>query len=266
MTDSGGPGRLCFDFTGCRILVTGASRGIGLGVAEGFIESGGAVTLLALDDEVVTAAEQLGDRFGVAVQGSVCDIADREAVDEALGRLPAIDVLVNNAGLELITPLADRSPEVAAAFDRIVQINVIGTYNVTRAALPKMGQGGRIVITASMWGKTAVPEFSAYCASKHANLGFMRSLAKELAPLGISVNAVCPGWVRTAASMRSLSKMAKRTGRDEEALLREIIEAQAFEGLMEPKDMVPTYLFLASTAAENITGQAVTVDRGELLQ
>lgn len=266
MTERARPGSLSFDFNGRRILVTGASRGIGLGVAEGFIESGGEVTLLAIDDEVTTVAEQLRDRFGVPVGSLVCDITDRDGVDAALGRLPAIDVLVNNAGLELITPMTDVSQEVAAAFDRIVQINVLGTYNVTRAAIPKMGHGGRIVITASMWGKTAVPEFSAYCASKHANIGFMRSLAKELAPLGISVNAVCPGWVRTAASMRSLAMMAKRTGRDEEELLREITDAQAFGGLMEPKDMVPTYLFLASRAAENLTGQAVTVDRGELLQ
>lgn len=255
-----------FDFTGRKILVTGASRGIGLGVAEGFIDAGGEVTLLAIDEDVVTVAEQLSDRFGVAVKGVICDTTDREGVSKALAALPAIDVLVNNAGLELLTPITDPSPEIAAAFDRIIQINVLGTYNVTRSAIAKMAPGGRIVITASMWGKTAVPEFSAYCASKHANLGFMRSLAKELAPLGISVNAVCPGWVRTAASMRSLAMMAKRTGRDEQDLLREIIDAQAFDGLMEPSDMVPTYLFLASSAANNITGQAITVDRGELLQ
>ncbi len=266
MSTDGNPGRLSFDFSGRRVLVTGASRGIGLGVAEGFIEAGAEVTLLAIDEDVVTVADQLSARFGVPVRGLVCDTTDRARVDQVVGGLPEIDVLVNNAGLELITPITDLSPQVAAAFDRIVQTNVLGTYNVTRAAVAKMAPGGRIVITASMWGKTAVPEFSAYCASKHANLGFMRSLAKELAPRGISVNAVCPGWVRTAASMRSLSMMAKRTGRDERDLLREIIDAQAFDGLMEPEDMVPTYLFLASTAAANITGQAVTVDRGELLQ
>ena len=121
-------------------------------------------------------------------------------------------------------------------------------------------------MTASMWGKTGVAEFGAYCASKHANIGFVRSLAKELGPLGISVNAVCPGWVRTRASMKSLAVMSGRQERDEKDLLNEITSAQAFAGLMEPADMAETYMFLASDAADNITGQAITVDRGELLR
>ena len=120
--------------------------------------------------------------------------------------------------------------------------------------------------TASMWGKTAVAEFSAYCASKHAVIGLTRSLAQELAPRQISVNAVCPGWVRTFASMRSLSFMAAQQKRTEADLLEEIVAAQALEGLMEPQDMVDMYLFLAGPAADNITGQSFTVDRGELMQ
>ena len=258
--------RPSYDFTGRRVLVTGASRGIGLGIAEGFIQAGASVTLLALDDEVIPIAEQLAERYGRPVGSLVCDIAERRQVAEALAGLKTIDVLVNNAGLEMITPMTDPSAEVEETFRRIIDINVMGTFYVTRLALPKIRRGGRIIITSSMWGKTAVAEFSAYCTSKHANLGFMRSLAKELAPLGISVNAVCPGWVRTAASMRSLSVMARRQNRSEQDLLREITDAQAFEGLMEPKDLVATYLFLASDAAQNITGQALTVDRGEILQ
>ena len=123
-----------------------------------------------------------------------------------------------------------------------------------------------IVNTASMWGKTAVAEFSAYCASKHAVIGLTRSLAQELAPRQISVNAVCPGWVRTVASTRSLSFMATQQGRTESDLLNEIVSAQALEGLMEPQDMVDMYLFLSGPAADNITGQSFTVDRGELMQ
>lgn len=94
----------------------------------------------------------------------------------------------------------------------------------------------------------------------------MRSLAHELAPQGISVNAVCPGWVRTVASMLSLRAMAEQENRSEDDVLAEIVDAQAIGGLMEPEDMAATYLFLASDAADNITGQAWTVDRGELMQ
>lgn len=260
------PSSSAYDFRGKAVLVTGASRGIGLGVAEGFLAAGAEVTILALDAEVAEVAAQLTARFDRPVNGLRCDIAVPEQVAAAIDGLERIDVLINNAGLEVITPIMDPDPEVEENFRRIVEINVLGTFYVTRRAIPKMTAGGRIVITASMWGKTAVAEFSAYCASKHANMGFMRSLARELAPRQISVNAVCPGWVRTAASMRSLAAMARRQARDEQELLAEIVAAQGFPGLMEPADMVDSYLFLASDAARNITGQALTVDRGELLQ
>ncbi len=255
-----------YDFSGKSVLVTGASRGIGLGVAEGFLEAGAEVAILSSGDGIKETAQSLSDKYGRTVAGLVCDISDRQVVTSALGDLDRIDVLVNNAGLEMITPIDEQGPEVEETFKRIIDINVMGTYYVTREALPKMPDGGKIIITSSVWGKTAVPEFSAYCTSKHANIGFMRSLSQELAPRGISVNAVCPGWVRTEASMRSLSKMAKRENRDEEELLAEIVGEQAFGGLMEPEDMVPTYLFLASEAAANITGQAYTVDRGDIMQ
>jgi NAD(P)-dependent dehydrogenase (short-subunit alcohol dehydrogenase family) len=187
-------------------------------------------------------------------------------VASSVGGLERIDILVNNAGLELITPIDAEGSEVEETFRRIIDINVMGTYYVTREALPRIPTGGRIILTSSMWGKSAVAEFSAYCTSKHANIGFMRSLAHELAPRGISVNAVCPGWVRTVASMRSLRAMAERENRSEDDVLAEIVDAQAIGGLMEPEDMAATYLFLASDAADNITGQAWTVDRGELMQ
>ncbi|MEM9247852.1 MAG: SDR family oxidoreductase, partial [Pseudomonadota bacterium] len=102
--------------------------------------------------------------------------------------------------------------------------------------------------------------------SKHAVIGLTRSLAQELAPRSISVNSVCPGWVRTEASMRSLRAMSEQSGRTEEALLSEIVGAQALPGLMEPADMAEIYLFLASQTARNITGQSYTIDRGELMQ
>ena len=93
----------------------------------------------------------------------------------------------------------------------------------------------------------------------------MRALADELGPRGITVNAVCPGWVRTDAAMRSLSIMADNENRSEEECLTDILSAQAISGLMEPDDMASTYLFLASDHASNITGQTLNVDRGELL-
>ena len=187
---------------------------------------------------------------------------------ETTQSLNQVDVLVNNAGLELITPIdasgAD-GDQVEHDFKRIIDTNVLGTFYMTRYVVPKMLTGSSILITCSIWSRTAVAEFSAYCASKHATLGFMRSMSKELAPKGIRVNGVCPGWVRTEASMRSLRAICQRTGQTEDQALNEILGSQSLDGLMEPADIADSYLFLASNAARNITGQAVNVDRGDVM-
>lgn len=256
-------GAVRYDFSGERVLVTGASRGIGRAVAEGYAAAGASVTLLANDPAVADAAAAIAASTGRCCRGVECDITDARAVEAAVAEVGAIDVLVNNAGLERITPLAD--PEAETVFRRIVEINVIGTYLVTRHAAARMSAGGRIILTASIWSRTAVAGFSAYVASKHANLGFMRSVAHELGPRGIRVNAVCPGWVRTEAAMLSLANMARASGRAEQELLDEIVAAQVLPGLLEPADMVPLYLFLASDAAKDITGQAYMLDRGEVM-
>lgn len=254
-----------WDFNGRRVLVTGASRGIGEGIATAFAAAGAELAILADDDGVTATAVRLTNAFGRPVRAIRCDITEREAVRQSLATLDRVDVLVNNAGLELITPILEPGDAVEQTFRRIIDINVIGTYYVTREIVSRIPAGGRIVFTASVWGKTAEAQFSAYCASKHANIGFMRSLARELGPRGINVNAVCPGWVRTQASMRSLAEMSKRSGIDEETLLGDITGVQAMPGLMTPADIASLYLFLASDLARNITGQAYSVDRGELI-
>jgi 3-hydroxybutyrate dehydrogenase len=254
-----------YDFSDKTVLVTGASRGIGHAVAQGFAEAGATVTILASGAGVHDAASELSVQIGRDVRPLQCDITDRDQVRAALAEFETLDVLVNNAGLERMTPLTDPDDGIEDTFRRIVDININGTFLVTRHAVPKMSRGGRIILTASIWGRTAVPEFSAYVATKHANLGFMRAIAGELAPRDITVNAVCPGWVRTEASMRSLAEMSQRSGRSEADLLDEITGAQALGGLMEPQDMCALYMFLASDEAADITGQAYMLDRGEVM-
>lgn len=256
---------MTFDFTGRRVLVTGASHGIGRAVAEGFFKAGADLAILSSTSDIETAARDIEARCGTPVRAIVCDITDREAVRRSIGGLERIDVLVNNAGLELITPIDWPGEEVERTFERIIQINVIGTYYVTREALPLMPAGSSIVITSSVWGKSAAADFAAYVTTKHANIGFMRVLAKELGPRGIRVNAVCPGWVRTRAALRSLSEVARRAGVGEVEMLDGILSAQALAGLMEPDDVVGTFLFLASDLAASVTGQAWNVDRGEVM-
>lgn len=254
-----------FDFRGEEVLVTGASRGIGHAVAHAFAAAGARVTVVAQGKEIEDAARDISTETGSSVVGLRCDIADPEAVRELLARFDRLDVLVNNAGLELPTPVTADDPQVDDTFRRIIDVNVLGTWSVTRAAVPKMTAGSRILVTSSIWGRTAVPGFSAYVSSKHALLGMTRTLAQELGPRGIRVNAVCPGWVRTEAAMRSLQTMAAERNVAEADLLSEIAGAQALDGLMEPPDVAGIYLYLASGAAANITGQAINVDRGEVL-
>lgn len=243
--------------SGRRVLVTGGSRGIGFGIARAFAASGAVLHLLADDAAVTEAASALG------AAGHRVDITDAAAVAAALARIGPLDVLINNAGLERLTPLDDPGAANVDTFRRILEVNVTGTFLVTRAALPNLGAGARIINTASVWGRIAEPLFGAYVASKHAVIGLTKTWARELGPRGIPVNAVAPGWVRTESALRSLATMAARTGVSETALLDNILGGQAMHGLMEPDDVAGAYLFLASDLAANISGQTLGVDRGE---
>jgi NAD(P)-dependent dehydrogenase (short-subunit alcohol dehydrogenase family) len=243
---------------GKRVVVTGSSRGIGWGIAQGFAQAGADLHLIADDAAVHERARE------ISATAAEADITDRQQVASALAGLSHIDVLVNNAGLELLTPVADASDETFGRFRRIIEINVIGTALVTSLSLPLMKAGGSIINTASIWGRVAEARFGAYVASKHAIIGLTKTWAKELGASGIRVNAVCPGWVRTEASMRSLGRMAAEDGLEEAVLLEKIVGGQALPGLMEPHDMAAAYLFLASDMAANVTGQSLGVDRGEV--
>lgn len=255
----------CIDFATQRVLVSGASRGIGYAIAMAFAEAGAELVVIADHDGIDRAASRIAEATGATVRGYLCDITDQSQVADLFGQVGDIDVFIGNAGLELITPISDLSADAEDRFRRIIEVNVIGTYLSTRAAVANMRKGGRIILTSSVWGKSAIGEFSAYVASKHANIGFMRSLARELGPRGIRVNCVCPGWVRTDAAMRSLRQMSVTHGRPEEDILGDVLASQCIGGLQTPGDVSQPYLFLASDMAENVTGQALNADRGEFL-
>ena len=166
-----------------------------MAVADSFAAANAELTILADRDEVHETGDMLSTKHGRKINALQCDITDRELVSRVLGSFSQIDVLINNAGLEFITPILQKGEEVEETFRRITDINIMGTYYVTRDAIKVMPEGSSIIITASIWSKTAVAGFGAYCASKHANLGFMRSLAQELGPKDITVNAICPGFI-----------------------------------------------------------------------
>lgn len=258
-----------FDFTGRRVLVTGGSRGIGFAVASQFAQAEAQVTILSEAADVGDAAA----RIGKGVAAIRCDVTDRAGLRHALAKLDRIDVLVSNAGTGDIAAI-DGDDESDAIFDRIVAINLAGAWNVVRAALPRMQAGGRILFTSSVHGQSiAPPAMSAYAASKGGLEALLRSLARELGPRGINVNAVAPGMVATELTLGAVRKLFwAQLGRDgvlppEDEMIRALNQGQAIHNLpVDPVRLAQAFLFLASDAGAAITGQSFNVDHGLMMK
>jgi len=253
---------------GKTVVLTGAAGGIGQGLAHAFAAQG--VRLLLLDRAAAplqALAEALAAHAGVMT--AVCDLGDDAQVAALATRLQAqwgrVDVLVNNAGVEYPTPIDSPAPDAMARWASLLDNNVVSMVRLTRALLPLMPTGASVINQSSIWGKTGVADFSAYVASKHAVIGLTRSLAFELGARGIRVNAVCPGWIRTDAAMRSLASMAQQQGRTETEVERDLLAQQALPGMLAPADIAGIYLFLASADAAPLTGQALVVSNGEVM-
>lgn len=257
-----------FGLRGKTVLITGAAGGIGAGLAHAFAEQGATLLLL---DRAATPLHDLVDQLKPLTEthGAVCDLSDNRAVAEVAAqvrdRWGRLDVLLNNAGKEYPTPIADGSPEATTAWAELLNNNVLSMVRLTQAMLPLMPRGANVINQSSIWGQTGVAGFSAYSASKHAIVGLTRSLALELGPKGIRVNAVCPGWIRTGAAMHSLASMAQEQSRSMEEVEHDILARQAVHTMLEPSDIAGVFLFLASSAAGSLTGQCLSASHGEVM-
>lgn len=249
-------------------LVTGASRGIGRACAIALARAGAHVALCARDRiacaEVTAAIREAG---GVAEPFplDVADIASVESCAAAVAeRLGPVEILVNNAGIGFSAPLHRTSLD---DLRRVLEVNFVGAFALTKAVLPTMieRRAGRIVNVASTAGRTGYRYTTAYCASKHALVGFTRALAHEVAGKGITVNAVCPGWTETDLLEASARKIEEATGRSRDEAVRTLASMHPIGRLIQPEEVARAVVFLADPAAGGITGQLLGIDGGEVM-
>jgi NAD(P)-dependent dehydrogenase (short-subunit alcohol dehydrogenase family) len=248
------------------ILVTGGGRGIGRAVALRFAEPGAIVAIAArTQSELKETAREIALRGARAVTLAV-DITDEHAVvaafDELRATTSSLDVLVNNAGVGGGLPI-DRTD--TGAWRRVLDTNVWGTFLVTRQAVPMLGDGGRVINMSSVLGRFGVPGYTAYCASKHALIGFTRALALELVNRHITVNAICPGWVETEMARRGMQNGAEALHVTYDEFRKRALDAVPIGRIIQPEEVAHLVRFLASPEAGAITGQTYNMCGGQTM-
>jgi NAD(P)-dependent dehydrogenase (short-subunit alcohol dehydrogenase family) len=242
---------------GKHAVVTGGSRGIGAACARMLAAHGARMTLMGRDrDALGEVSASIPDSATV-----VCDVTDDAAVTKAFADAHArgpISILVNNAGMAESAPFLKTSDELLA---RMFDVNVLSAFRCTRASLTDMQAAGwgRVVNISSIAGLKGGRYISAYVASKHALVGFTRALAAEVAGKGITVNAVCPGYVDTDMTKRTIANIVARTKMSEEKALAEIARGNATGKLLSPEEVAEEVLFLCGPESNDVNGQAIAI-------
>ena len=246
---------------GRRALVTGGGRGIGRAVALALARAGARVTVAARTRaEVEAVAREMGSP-GVA---ATVDVADPASVRALFRETGAVDILINGAGVAPTAPLVKTTDE---QWRQAIDVNLGGSFHCLREALPAMAAAGwgRVVNIASIAGKTGMPYIAAYAASKHGVLGLTKVAALECAARGITVNAVCPGYVDTPMTDESVRRIVAKTGVPEADVRRRLAESSPQKRLYTVDEVAALVLFLCGDAAAGINGQALSVDGGTVV-
>ncbi len=242
---------------GKQALVTGGTGGIGREIARALVGAGASVIVTGRDE---AALGRVADELGVATRR--VDLADRAATEALARELGPTDILVNNAGVADSAPLARTGDD---AWDRALAINVTAPFVLCRALLPPMMRRGwgRVVNVASNAGLVGYAYTSAYVASKHALVGLTRALAKEAGASGVTVNAVCPGFVDTPMTADSTARIAEKTGGTVDDARARLAAMTPQRRLFTPAEVAALVLALASPSSPGLNGAAIPLDGGQ---
>lgn len=253
-------------------VVTGSTSGIGLGIARALATAGADIMLNGFGDagQIEALRSEMAATLGVKVAYSGADISKPEQVAgmvaDAVKALGSVDILVNNAGIQFTASVEDFPTE---RWDQIIAINMSGVFHGMKAAIPVMkAKGwGRIINIASAHGLVASAQKVAYVAAKHGVIGMTKVAAIELANAGVTVNAICPGWVLTPLVEKQLHDRAERDGKTLEQVSHDLIaEKQPMLKFTTPEQIGGLAVFLCSDAAATMTGVPVSIDGGWVAQ
>jgi 3-hydroxybutyrate dehydrogenase len=241
-------------------LVTGGGRGIGASIARTLGGAGARVLICGrTKPEIEVVAKEIG---GVAMQ---VDLTDRNATDEMIKAAGHVDVLVNNAGVAESASI-DRTTD--ALWDRIVELDATAPFRIIRGFLPGMIKAGwgRIINIASNAGVSGYAYTTAYCAAKHAMVGMTRALAIDLARTGVTINALCPGWVETQMADEAVTRIAQKTGRTLDEARTSLAQMSPQRRMIAPEEVAHAALMLCAHDARGIHGQTIVIDGGAVLK
>ena len=253
---------------GKHALVTGSTSGIGLGIAEGLAKEGVHLVLNGFGEahEIEALRQRLASDYGVKVIYDGADMSQGADIARMMievdNNTGGLDIVVNNEDIQQVSQVED-FPE--AKWDAIIAINLSSAFHTTKAAMPymKKQRWGRIVNIASAHGLVASPFKSAYVAAKHGIMGFTKTVALECAQEGVTVNAICPGYVLTPLVERQIPDTAKARGLTEEQVKRDVLlAAQPTKKFVTVEQIAATTIFLCSDAAASITGSHIAVEGG----
>lgn len=243
------------------VVVTGGAKGIGRATTAAFAALGDHVVALGRDEETLTRLSESLGGAAANVETVRCDVSSEADVEKAFGGIGSVDVLVNNAGVASSAPLAKTS---LADWEQQMAVNATAAFLCTRAVLPAMQKAGAgsILTVASTAGKVGARYTAAYTASKHAAVGLMRATAAEVAGTGVRANAVCPTFVDTEMTERSVAGIVAATGRDAVESRRALERSAPLGRLVDPHEVAATLVWLASPEAAPINGQTIVIDGG----